>query len=155
MNPHHALMIVDVQRGFNPPSRLVDKLRRYSSYFPCRILTQYINPADSMFRRVLKEKSCAPGSPDTELLIAPAPEDLVIQKSTYGLKPADIRRLQRRKIKRITVCGIDTDACVLGVMFSLFDNGIECHLKESMCWSSSGLHKMGLAIIREQFPSPR
>jgi nicotinamidase-related amidase len=108
-----------------------------------------------MFRRVLKQKCCAPGSADTRLLIEPSPGDLVIDKTTYGLKPADIRRLKRHGIKQITVCGLDTDACVLGVMFSLFDAGIICHLKENMCWSSAGLHNPALKIIREQFPEPR
>jgi hypothetical protein len=53
------------------------------------------------------------------------------------------------------VCGIDTDAGVLGVMFSLFDAGITCHVKENLCWSSTGLQREGMAIIREQFPAPR
>ena len=148
-------MIVDVQRAFDPPPAFVEKLRRYSRHFPCRVFTRYINPRGSMFRRVLKRKCCAPGSADTELLIAPSKGDLVFAKATYGLDPSLIRKLKRRKIRSIAVCGLDTDACVLGVMFSLFDAGIECHLKETMCWSSSGLHKAALAIAREQFPEPR
>jgi len=155
MSPHRALMIVDVQQAFTPPPAFVEKLRRYSRHFPCRVFTRYTNPPDSMFRRVLKQKCCAPGSADNTLLIAPDPDDIVIDKTTYGLTPAALRRLHRRKIRQITVCGLDTDACVLGVMFSLFDAGIICHLKENMCWSSSGLHKAAVAIIREQFPEPR
>jgi nicotinamidase-related amidase len=145
-------MIVDVQRAFNPPPAFVEKLRRYSRYFPCRVFTRYLNPPGSVFRRVLHQKCCAPGSEDTDLLIAPEPTDIVIDKSTYGLADRDVRRLRKRRIRRITVCGLDTDACVLGVMFSLFDHGIECHLKEEMCWSSSGLHQPAVKIIREQFP---
>ena len=155
MSPHRALMIVDVQRAFDPPPRFVEKLRRYSRRFPCRVFTRYVNPAGSMFRRKLKQKCCAPGSADTELLIVPSKGDLVFDKTTYGLTDDAVRSLKRRRIRSITVCGLDTDACVLGVMFSLFDAGIECHLKENMCWSSSGLHKPAVAIIREQFPSPR
>src|SRR5688572_2074467 len=102
MNPHRALMIVDVQQAFAPPPAFVEKLRRYSRRFPCRIFTQYVNPPGSMFRRVLKQKCCAPGSADTTLLIAPDDGDLVIEKSTYGLKPADLQRLHRRKIRQIT-----------------------------------------------------
>lgn len=148
-------MIVDVQRAFEPPAKFVEKLQRYSRRFPCRVFTRYVNPKGSMFRRLLKQKCCAPGSEDTELLIAPDQEDLVFDKMTYGLPPKAIRALKRRKITCVTVCGLDTDACVLGVMFSLFDAGIECHLKEEMCWSSSGLHKPAVAIAREQFPAPR
>jgi len=155
MNPSRALLIVDVQQAFAPPPAFVQRLARYARRFPCRILTRYLNPAGSMFRRKLGQKCCAPGSPDTRLLIEPAPGDLVINKSSYGLKPRDLRRIKRHGIRQITVCGLDTDACVLGVMFSLFDAGIECHLKEEMCWSSSGLHRPAVAIIRQQFPAPR
>ncbi|MDB6127757.1 MAG: hypothetical protein JWM35_1653 [Verrucomicrobia bacterium] len=145
-------MIIDVQKAFEPPPAFVEKLRKYSRRFPCRVFTRFINPPGSLFRTVLKQKSSAPNSEDTDLLIAPQPGDIVINKASYGLKPADLKKLYRHGIKRITVCGLDTDACVLGTMFSLFDGKIECHLKENMCWSSSGLHKPALAIIRAQFP---
>lgn len=148
-------MIVDVQQVFNPPPVFLKKLQRYARRFPCRIFTRYVNPAGSMFRKVLKQKCCAPGTADIRLLLQPEAGDIVIDKSSYGLTPVDIRRLKRKNIRQVTVCGLDTDACVLGVMFSLFDAGIECHLKEAMCWSSSGLHRSAINIIREQFPATR
>jgi nicotinamidase-related amidase len=155
MSPHRAVLIVDMQRAFPPPPRFLEKLRRYVRRFPCRVFTRYINPPGSMFRTHLKQKCCAPGTEDIEFLIAPSDDDLVLEKSTYGLTSAHIGILRRRKIKQVTVCGQDTDACVLGVMFSLFDAGIECHLKEDMCWSSSGLHQAAVKIVRQQFPAPR
>jgi nicotinamidase-related amidase len=156
MKPSRAVMIVDVQRAFDPPPAFLRKLARYIRRFPCCIFTRYVNPPGSAFRRLMKQKCCAPGSPDIELLLAPRPGDLVIDKvARYGLRTSQVRRLKRRGISCITVCGLDTDACVLGVMFSLFDEGIECHLKEDMCWSSSGLHRAALRITREQFPAPR
>ena len=149
-------MVVDVQRAFNPPRAFLTRLERYARRFPCCIFTRYVNPPRSVFRRLLKQKCCAPGSEDVELWIKPRPGDLVLNKvAKYGLTRSQIRTLKRRKVSCVTVCGLDTDACVLAVMFSLFDGGIECHLKEEMCWSSSGLHRPALAIIREQFPSPR
>lgn len=148
-------MVVDVQAAFSPPPAFVEKLRRYAKRFPCRIFTRYINPKGSLFRNALKQKCCAPGTPDTVLLLTPEPGDLVIDKTGYGLKQREIALLKRRRIKQVTVCGLDTDACVLGVMFSLFDAGIICHLKENMCWSSTGLHRPALKIAREQFPEPR
>ena len=142
MNPHRALLIVDVQQAFEPPPGFIRKLDAYARRFPCRVFTRFINPPGSMFRRVLKQKCCGPGSADTALLLAPKPGDLVFDKQgRYGLEPRHLRLMHARKIKKVTVCGLDTDACVLGVMFSLFDSGIECHLKGSMCWSSTGALK--------------
>ena len=157
MKSKHALMIVDVQQAFQPPMDFVLKLDAYAQKFPCRVFTRFINPPGSMFRKALKENSCMPGSADTALLLLPKPGDLIIDKmARYGLEARHLKQLHALKIKKVTVCGLDTDACVLGVMFSLFDAGIECHLKENMCWSASrSLHKAALQIARSQFPDSR
>ena len=156
MHPHRALMIVDVQQAFAPPPAFLAKLEAYMRRFPCRVFTRFVNPAGSMFRRVLGQKCCRPGTADTFLMLPPRPGDLVFDKTgRYGLSAQHLSRLHRRRIRKVTVCGLDTDACVLGVMFSLFDSGIECHLKEDMCWSSSGLHRPAVQISRAQFRETR
>jgi nicotinamidase-related amidase len=155
--PWGTLVVVDLQRAFDVPPELIEKTRRYSKRFHCRIFTRFENPPGSQFRQMLKQKCCAPGSEDTELLIAPSPGDLALVKRGYGLSPRDIRRIQELGIRRVTVCGVDTDACVLGVMFSLFDAGIECRVKPDLCWSSSGrrLHQAAMTVLRQQFPPPK
>jgi nicotinamidase-related amidase len=149
------LLIVDLQKAFPPPRRFIERVRRYSRRFTCRIFTRFVNPSGSLFRTKLKQRSCLPGSEDLELLIAPEKGDLVLNKQGYGLPPSAIKRIRRLGVKRVTVCGLDTDACVLGVMFSLFDAGIECRVKQGLCWSSTGLHRQGMAIIEAQFPEPK
>lgn len=148
---HHALVLVDLQQAFPPPPRFLAAVRRYAQRFECRVFTRFVNPQGSLFRRRLKQHCCKPGSHDTELLIPPEPGDLVLTKDGYGLRPADIRRLKRHGIREATVCGVDTDACVLGVMFSLFDAGISCRAKARYCRSSTGLHRSAMRIIEEQF----
>lgn len=149
------LIIVDLQKAFPPPPQFVDRVRRYARRFPRRIFTRFVNPSGSPFRTALKQRCCGKGSDDLELLIPPEKGDLVISKRGYGLSPAAIKRIKALRVKRVTVCGIDTDACVLGVMFSLFDAGIECRVREDMCWSSAGLHREAMKIIEEQFPPPK
>ena len=129
-NPnHHALMIVDVQAAFSLPPGLADRLERYAKRFRRRIFTQFVNPSGSLFRTQLKQRCCAKGSDDLRLLLKPGPRDWVIRKARYGLAEKDLRRIKSARIKRVTVCGVDTDACVLAVMFSLFDAGIVCEVK--------------------------
>jgi nicotinamidase-related amidase len=149
------IIIVDLQKAFDVPPKLVERVARYSRRFPKRVFTRFVNPPGSLFRRELNQRSCLPGTEDTELLIPPEKGDLVVTKRGYGLPPSALRRLRALGAKRATVCGIDTDACVLGVMFSLFDAGIKCRVKKDLCWSSSGLHREGMAIIEEQFPPPK
>lgn len=150
-----ALMIVDLQHAFSLPPHLVEHIRRYSRRFRRRVFTRFINRPGSLFRRKLKQGCCAPDSADTSLQIAPSEGDLVINKTGYGLRPRDITRLRNHGIDEVIVCGVDTDACVLGVMFSLFDAGFECSVKKNLCWSSSGLHQEALKIIEQQFHPPR
>lgn len=145
------LVIVDLQKAFPPPPAFVAAVRSYAKRFDRRIFTRFVNPRGSLFRRKLKQRCCAPGSTDTEFLIPPEKNDIVLTKDGYGLRPADLRRLRRMGIREVTVCGIDTDACVLGVMFSLFDAGISCRAKAKYCRSSAGLHQPALRIIEEQF----
>jgi nicotinamidase-related amidase len=149
------LIIVDLQKAFPPPPKFVERVRRYSRRFKRRVFTRFVNPEGSLFRTKLKQHSCAPGTPDLHLLIEPEAGDIVISKQGYGLSPAAIKKIRDLGAERVTVCGVDTDACVLGVMFSLFDAGIECRVKKDMCWSSSGLHREAMEIIEEQFPSPK
>lgn len=149
------LLIVDLQKAFPPPAAFVERVRKYSRRFPRRIFTRFVNPRGSLFRTKLKQRCCSTGTKDTELLIAPEKNDLVLTKRGYGLSPAALRRIHALGAKCVTVCGVDTDACVLGVMFSLFDAGIECRAKPDLCWSSSGLHCEAMKVIKEQFPPPK
>ncbi len=146
-----TLIVVDLQQAFDVPAKLVEGIRRYARGFDRRFYTRFVNPRDSLFRRQLKQRCCAPKSTDTQLIIEPESGDRVITKHGYGLPAAALRSIRALNPKEVVVCGIDTDACVLGVMFSLFDAGIPCRLKARHCWSSTGLHRAALDIIRQQF----
>jgi nicotinamidase-related amidase len=152
-----TLIIVDLQQAFEVPPKLVERIGRYAKRFRRRVFTRFENPGQSLFRRALKQRCCAPGSPDTALLIPPQKHDLVLTKKGYGLTRREINRIRALGARRVTVCGIDTDACVLGVMFSLFDAGIECRVKPDLCWSTSGngFHHAAMKIIEQQFPPPK
>lgn len=147
----HALMIIDVQAAFDVPSELVEKIHARGAGFPLRVFTQFINPPGTLFRRKMNRQSCAPGDPTARLVIEPQAGDLVLQKSGYGLTEDHIQALRSRDVTEVTVSGVDTDACVLGVMFSLWDHRIDCHIDPDLCWSSTGLHKKALEIAFEQF----
>lgn len=153
--PLEPLIIVDLQQAFPVPPKLVEAVRRYSRRFPLRVFTRFVNPHGSLFRKLMDMHVCPPGHPDTALRIEPDEGDIVFTKQGYGLNARHLGRLKRLGIKRATVCGIETDACVLGVMFSLFDAGIDCRVKPDLCWSSTGLHRQALKIIETQFPPPK
>lgn len=149
-----AVVIVDLQHAFAPPPELVERIRARAAGFPRRVFTRFVNPRDSLMRRKLDRRSCAPGSPEAKLVLAPGPGDLVLDKPGYGLPEEAVRRLRAAGVRHALLCGGDTDACVLGVAFSLFDGGIDCTVDPSLCWSASGLHDCALRILNEQFGTP-
>ena len=146
-----AIIIVDLQKAFPVPPDLVRKIDERSRDFRLRVFTKFLNEPDSLFCRKLQRDSCLPGTAERELLIEPGPGDLVLDKRGYGLTADQIAQLRSAGIKKALICGVDTDACVLGVVFSLFDAGVDCEVDPALCWSSTGLHHEALTIVREQF----
>lgn len=147
-----SLLIVDVQAAFYIPPETLANIERYSATFERRIYTRFVNPAHSLFRTKLGRDSCKPGSPDMRLLLKPRPGDLVLNKRGYCLSEAQIRRLRAKGISKVIVCGMDTEACVLGVMYSLFDGRIDCRLApKQYCHSTAGLDREARRITEEQF----
>lgn len=150
-----ALVIVDLQKAFDPPAPVVARIRERAPSFPLRVFTRFVNPPGSLIRRKLQHNSCAPGTPDLDFILPPSPGDLVLEKFGYGLDALAVRHLREAGLRHVMVCGGDTDACVLGVLFSLFDGGIDCSLDPTLCWSTAGLQEPALRIIAEQFGTPR
>lgn len=150
-----AIVIVDLQRAFNPPTDILARIRDRAATFPRRVFTRFVNPPNSLFRRKLGRQSCTPGTSELDFIIPPGPGDLVLEKFSYGLDGLAVRRLRESGLNRVLVCGGDTDACILGVLFSLFDGGIDCSIDPSLCWSAAGLHEPALRIIAEQFGTPK
>ena len=146
-----AIIIVDLQKAFPVPPELVRKIEERSRDFPLRVFTKFLNEPDSLFCRKLERTSCLPGTAERELLIDPREGDIVLDKRGYGLTAEQIEQLRAAGINKALVCGVDTDACVLGVVFTLFDAGIDCEVESRLCWSSTGLHDEALTIVREQF----
>lgn len=147
-----ALMIVDVQAAFYMPPETLANIDRYSKTFERRIYTRFVNPAHSLFRRKLGRDACKPGSPDMRLLLKPQPRDIVMNKRGYCLSEAQVRGLKAKGVTKVIVCGMDTDACILGVMFSLFDSGIDCRLApKQYCHSTAGLEDEARKIVDQQF----
>lgn len=150
---NYPLVIVDVQAAFQVPPKTLAAIERYSRRFERRIFTRFVIETDSIFKRVLGNDSCAPGSPDLRLLIEPAKQDIVFDKHGYGLSPKQIARLRKMNIREVMVCGLDTDACVLGTMFSLIDGGIAPRVAPARyCHSNQNLDTAARRIMAKQFP---
>lgn len=155
MTPSGALLVIDVQgdRIRDNTSHIVSQIRNLvHAYKPEDVFyLQYKNKLDSFYIRFLNWSG---GMTDTETQII----DTVFRNgslvfSHYGyLLPQDIiSHLQ--SYQTVGVCGFDTDACVLGAMYSLWENNIHPILFEKYCFSCGGkeLHENAVRIMERQF----
>ena len=145
-------MVVDVQEPLPIPDGLVQRIERFARRFTLRVFTLFVNQPESPAPHM---PELGRASKRVKLRLKPRPGDMVIRKSGYGLAAAAIRRLKSAGVKRASVCGVETDACVMGVMFSLLDNGIEPELVERLCWSSSRHEAAARKILRLHFPGAK
>ena len=77
----------------------------------------------------------------------------IFEKTGYGLTFSQIEELKSLNIKEIEICGTDVDACVLAIMFNLFDAGIKPVLLKDLTASSTNknLETYAFEIIKNQF----
>ena len=78
---------------------------------------------------------------------------LIFVKQGYGLKSSQIKKIKKLNITSIDICGTDVDACVLAIMFQLFDNNIKPVLLKDYVASSTSqtLEDSAFKIIINQF----
>lgn len=76
----------------------------------------------------------------------------ILEKSGYGLSADDIKTLKQTGITEWHLCGLETDACVLAVAFSLWDAELRPILLEHLCQGSTQeAHTAGVQLFLRQF----
>lgn len=76
--------------------------------------------------------------------------DIIVEKPGYAsnIEPI-IEQLHAKDIVDVTVCGLETDACVLAVALALFDKGFHVSVDLDACATSADpeIEKCGEAIL--------
>jgi nicotinamidase-related amidase len=125
-----ALLVVDVQPTFSPPSWLVERIGALLPLMPS-VATLELHDEDKVpFRRQL---NWTPAAHDCCLVAA----QRVFVKHGYAPTPETIAYLQSLKVDRVLVCGIQADTCVLAAGFALFDAGLHPTLIADLVVGSS------------------
>lgn len=112
-----ALLIVDVQPGFDMPMEIVQGIRELSAVLPSVATVERHDESVTPFERQLGWK---PGEADDSLV----PADRIFVKHGYLPPAAAIDYLRGLRVDRVLVCGIQADTCVLAAGFALFDAGL-------------------------------
>jgi len=137
---NQALLVVDVQPTFSPPSWLVERIGTLLPLMPS-VATLEIHDEDIVpFRHQL---GWVPAAEDRCLVAA----QHVFVKHGYAPSPETIAYLRSLSVDRVLVCGIQADACVIAAGFALFDAGLHPTLIADLVVGSS-LDRSGTLGIR-------
>lgn len=138
------LVIIDVQDSFCSELLIQDfekKLKDYleQHHFTHVVATKYQNHKDSPCFRYLHYKGA---TKDKLCPFVKEVSERVFIKDTYSCFTKELLNfIREEKISKITLVGLDTDACVLASAFDAFDRGLDCAVELNLCLSSGG-HKM-------------
>ena len=154
-----AILIIDVQNFFinRFTKDIPDKIRSFldKNSFDLLIFTKFIYSRKSPFAKFIKNPRLIK-SFDTDIvpeLQNYASNNNVFVKTTFSsLKSKKLLKLiQKENIKRLYICGFDTDGCVLSTAFEAFDIGFNVGIIEDLCASHHGYlyHKEAVKILQK------
>lgn len=160
-NSTALLVVVDAQLIFahaaDPDGRCVGYISRHIDRGGYGLVkyTRFVNRPDSLPATQLGYDKAMATHPKTALVPAIARRaEHTLDHAGYGPDPHDVDELvqhaRARGIDRAVIMGFDTDACVLGTAFALWDRGLATTIDSRGCASSGGtaLHHAALRIAR-------
>ena len=139
-----AIIVIDLQNCFiNRKNRhLVNKIKKHvhKKQYDFIIFSKFVNSEKSNFFRKLGWKKCMK-PPETDIVkeLREIPCHIFERPCYSVFKSNDLTRFIREKgIKKIYLCGLDIDACLLASAFDAFDMGLDYEIIKELSGSSSG-----------------
>lgn len=136
-----VLIVIDVQEGFVTPhsQHVITPLENLQYEFDHVIFTKFYNPDPSPFRKILGYGKMAPKSTETELVVQPREDAVIISRPIYScVTEALLVRLKTWGVREVFIAGIATEACVLKSVLDLFELNIRPWVLEDLCASDKG-----------------
>jgi len=156
-----ALVVVDVQNYFinehtsNIPQKISNFISEHGNEFNFILFTKFVNRENSNFVKLMNWRECM-SSPDIDI----SPElsrfieksNVFIKNSYSAFKSKKFSEfLKKNEIRKIFLCGVDIDACILATAFDAFDLGYDVKILKNLCGSHYGkkFHESALQIINK------
>jgi len=132
-----ALLIIDVQPCFEPPTWQVEQISRLA---PTLYSVATVERHDEAVTPFWGQLGWKPAPADDPLV----PTDKVFVKHGYLPPPALVDHLKSMAVDQVLVCGIQADTCCLAAGFMLFDAGLRPTLLKWLTVGSSLDRSAGL-----------
>ena len=151
-----ALLVVDVQKFFmhdapdDLPRRIAEEFA--SGGYDVAAFTVFKNNPNSNFVKSLNWSKCSSDEDiklPNELQALASPEKIFVRATFSGFNETDLEDyLKVNHVSELTICGVDTDACVLATCFSAFDRGYKISVNFDLTWSGGQLETEAAKIIK-------
>lgn len=154
----NALLIIDAQKFFinrftkGIQKRIADIIG--TCKFDFVLFVKFVNSGDSNFVKFLNwQKMFNP--PETD--IVPELERFVtgsnvFTKPTFSAFKSEalLSFIKKNKIKKIYLCGFDTDGCILSTALDAFDSGLDVRVLQDLCASHLGTacHNEAIRLLK-------
>lgn len=153
-----ALFVIDVQKIFindftkEIPAKIKGYLLKNKEKYDFLIFTKFINKPTSNFFKQLKWRKCTVGN-KTEI-VAELRQFInkknLFEKNTYSAFKCRrvLNFIKKNGIKKIYLCGLNTDACILASAFDGFDMGFEIRILKKLTNTYWGPEKFNDWVIK-------
>jgi len=144
------LVVIDIQTGFYPPSRLVDRERLAGVTATAAWLTG-VATALGVPVTVTEEDPARNGPTAPSVLdLAPAATEAIL-KPVFGLAdtPAVLSAIEAHRRQTAVLVGMETDVCVTHSALGLLERGYRVAVVTDATFSPGAMHELGLRRIAD------
>jgi nicotinamidase-related amidase len=152
------LLVVDVQNGFinRQTEHVVEPISEFVAKWQGQakgpvIYSRFINLDGSPWEKILgyKDLKAEPSTALSDKL--PTKGTHIFKKGTYSAWSKEVQQVaDGTSIKRVVLCGIDTDQCVLETAIDIFEANLVPVVLEDLCASGAGkdFHRAGIKLLK-------
>ena len=154
------LLVVDLQECFindhtkEIPTKIKQYLVKNKNNFDFVAFTKFVNKPGSNFVKLLGWREClAPkGCEIAKELLGFVNKKNTFEKQAYSAFKSKklLSFIKKNKIRKIFICGLNTDACILATAFEGFDLGFETRVLKPLCgtmWGPRDYNDLMLKVL--------
>lgn len=156
----NLLIIIDLQAAFinentkEAPAEIQKLMTTH--HFDKIMFTKFVNSLTNPVYTNIKWDKCL--TEESKKVLLNTRDCLVLSKKTYSVFTPELKDyLTNNNIKKIYLCGIDIECCVLVSAFNLFENNYDVYVLKDYCFSMNGkeTYENAIGILKRNIGKDR
>ena len=156
----NLLIIIDLQAAFinentkSAPAEIQKLMATH--HFDKIMFTKFVNSLTNPVYTSIKWDKCL--TEESKNILLDTRNYPVLSKETYSIFTSELKDyLANNDIKKIYLCGIDVECCVLVSALNLFENNYDVYVLKDYCYSMSSnqAYENAIAILKRNIGKDR